>query len=99
MERNGNPPERDASAKVHGSVHRINDPAVARVRALDDARFFGADGMCRECTLEPFDNQFLTRDIGASHNVFLGLVLDVAQVVLEFKAKSPRLFRESFCNR
>ena len=87
MERNRNSPQRNATAKVHRAVDRVDNPAVARVRAFDNASFFGADGMRRKRRSKPFDNKLFTRDIGNGHNVFDSLVADIAKVVLEFKAK------------
>ena len=60
MERDGDSPKWDAPAKVHGTVHRVDNPAIARVRALDDSRLLGTDGMRRESLTETLYNQLLT---------------------------------------
>ena len=98
MQGNRNAPQRNTTAKVHRAINRVDNPAVARIGAFDDARFFGADGMCRECGTQPIDNELFTRYIGDSHNVFNSLVADIAKVVLEFKAKVARLTGKFLCD-
>ena len=86
MQGDGNSPQGNASAKVHRTVYRVDNPTEIRIGAFYHAHFFGSDRMARERLADSFYNKLLAAYIGNGHHVFNGLVLHIAQFALQAQA-------------
>ena len=96
MKRNRNTPERDSAAKIHRAIDRVDNPTVTRIRAFNNSSLFSTNRMFRKRLAQAFNNQLFACNISAGYHIFFGLVLDIAQVLLNFKTKSACFFSKRF---